>query len=128
VAGDVVNTASRLQEAAPVNGILVGEETYRATRSVIRYEDADPVVAKGKQDPVRVWRPWRPQLVRASAGRVRVPMLGRESELAVLERIWERVVSEQRAAIGDALRPPRASARRASPASSRSLRAPEERE
>ena len=56
VAGDVVNTASRLQEAAPVNGILVGEETYRATRSVIDYEDAEPVVAKGKQEPVRVWR------------------------------------------------------------------------
>ena len=56
VAGDVVNTASRLQEAAPVNGILVGEETYRATRSGIQYEEAEPVVAKGKQEPVKVWR------------------------------------------------------------------------
>src|SRR6266542_2033961 len=35
VAGDVVNTAARLQSAAPVNGILVGEETYRATRGSI---------------------------------------------------------------------------------------------
>ena len=96
VAGDVVNTASRLQEAAPVNGILVGEETYRATRSVIRYEDAEPVVAKGKQEPVPVWR-----AVAASAGpgqraAGRVPMLGRVSELAVLARIWERVVDEER--------------------------------
>jgi len=96
VAGDVVNTASRLQEAAPVNGILVGEETYRATRSVIHYEDAEPVVAKGKQEPVRVWR-----AVAASAGpgeraAGRVPMLGRVSELAVLGRIWDRVVDEQR--------------------------------
>ncbi|MDX6408249.1 MAG: hypothetical protein QOE13_1320 [Gaiellaceae bacterium] len=96
VAGDVVNTASRLQEAAPVNGILVGEETFRATRAVIRYQDAEPVVAKGKQDPVRVWRP-----LAASAGpgermAGRVPMLGRTSELAVLERIWDRVVDEQR--------------------------------
>jgi class 3 adenylate cyclase len=49
VAGDVVNTAARLQTAAPVNGILVGEETHRATRSAIEYEDADPVIAKGKQ-------------------------------------------------------------------------------
>src|SRR4051812_31052116 len=57
VAGDVVNTAARLQSAAPVNGILVGEETYRATRSAFDYEDADAVVAKGKQLPVRVWRP-----------------------------------------------------------------------
>src|SRR6266545_2123540 len=35
VAGDVVNTASRLQGFAPVNGVLVGEQTYRSTRHVI---------------------------------------------------------------------------------------------
>jgi class 3 adenylate cyclase len=34
-AGDVVNTAARLQSTAPTNGILVGERTYRATRHVI---------------------------------------------------------------------------------------------
>jgi len=42
-AGDVVNTAARLQSAAPVNGILVDETTYRATRDVIHYDEADPV-------------------------------------------------------------------------------------
>src|SRR6266568_713726 len=45
-AGDVVNTTARLQSAAPVNGILVGETTYRATRHTIDYRDADPVDAK----------------------------------------------------------------------------------
>jgi class 3 adenylate cyclase len=96
VAGDVVNTASRLQEAAPVNGILVGEETYRATRSVIRYESAEPVVAKGKQEPVRVWRALAASAGPGERAAGRVPMLGRESELAVLERTWERVVAERR--------------------------------
>jgi class 3 adenylate cyclase len=96
VAGDVVNTASRLQEAAPVNGILVGEETYRATRSVIRYEDAEPVVAKGKQEPVRVWRALAASAAPGERAAGRVRMLGRESELAVLERTWERVVAERR--------------------------------
>ena len=96
VAGDVVNTASRLQEAAPVNGILVGEETYRATRSVIRYEVAEPVVAKGKQEPVRVWRALAASAGPGERAAGRVPMLGRGSELAVLERIWERVVDEHR--------------------------------
>ena len=38
--GDVVNTAARLQSAAPVNGILVDETTYRATRAAVDYEDA----------------------------------------------------------------------------------------
>ncbi len=96
VAGDVVNTASRLQEAAPVNGILVGEETYRATRSVIRYEEAEPVVAKGKQEPVRVWRALAASAGPGERAAGRVPMLGRVSELAVLQRIWERVVADQR--------------------------------
>src|ERR1700690_3007742 len=52
VAGDVVNTAARLQAAAPVNGVVVGEETYRATRSAVEYAPTGPVVAKGKEHPV----------------------------------------------------------------------------
>jgi class 3 adenylate cyclase/tetratricopeptide (TPR) repeat protein len=55
VAGDVVNTAARLQSAAPVNGVLVGETTYRATRHTIDYGEAEPVAAKGKAEPVPVW-------------------------------------------------------------------------
>ena len=51
VAGDVVNTAARLQSAAPVNGILTDEVTYRATRHVVDYEEALPVEAKGKAEP-----------------------------------------------------------------------------
>jgi class 3 adenylate cyclase/tetratricopeptide (TPR) repeat protein len=54
-AGDVVNTAARLQAAAPVDGILVGEATYRATRDQIVYREAEPVQAKGKSGPVVVW-------------------------------------------------------------------------
>src|SRR5687767_5593491 len=53
--GDVVNTAARLQSAAPVNGILVDETTYRATRSAVDYENAEPVEAKGKAQPIAVW-------------------------------------------------------------------------
>ena len=48
VAGDVVNTASRLQTSAPVNGVLVGEETYRSTRTVIAYEPVEALTVKGK--------------------------------------------------------------------------------
>ncbi len=48
VAGDVVNTAARLQAAAPVNGVVVGEETYLTTREAIEYEPAAPVIAKGR--------------------------------------------------------------------------------
>src|SRR5437868_9546373 len=55
VAGDVVNTGARLQAAAPTNGILVGEATFRATRQVIDYREHEPVEAKGKSEPVAVW-------------------------------------------------------------------------
>jgi len=51
-AGDVVNTAARLQVAAPVNGILVGQRTFRATRQAIEYREVAPVAAKGKREPV----------------------------------------------------------------------------
>ena len=55
VAGDVVNTAARLQSAAPVDGILVGETTYRATERALEYAEAEPVQAKGKAEPIPVW-------------------------------------------------------------------------
>src|SRR5712691_8540521 len=48
VTGDVVNTASRLQSAAPVGGIVVGEHTYRATEQVFEFQAMDPVAVKGK--------------------------------------------------------------------------------
>src|SRR5690348_17515792 len=55
-AGDVVNTAARLQSAAPVDGILVDEATARAAEDAIVLEPADAVVVKGKAEPVPVWR------------------------------------------------------------------------
>src|SRR5437016_10858314 len=54
-AGDVVNTTARLQSAAPVSGILVGETTYRATAQTIEYRDHAEVAAKGKERPIPVW-------------------------------------------------------------------------
>jgi class 3 adenylate cyclase len=56
VVGDVVNTAARLEGVAPVGGVLVGEATWRATRALFEYQPLEPVVVKGKADPVAVWR------------------------------------------------------------------------
>ena len=61
VAGDVINTAARLQAAAPVDGVLVGEATFRATDRAIEYREHPPVQAKGKAEPVAVWRGGRPR-------------------------------------------------------------------
>jgi class 3 adenylate cyclase len=95
--GDVVNTAARLQSAAPVNGVLVGETTYRATSAAIAYREAEPVVAKGKTAPIAVWEAVE---VRARFGtdlsRIgRAPLVGREHELDVLRESLARVRRER---------------------------------
>ena len=97
--GDVVNTAARLQTAAPIDGILVGEATYRATRNLIDYREAAPVEAKGKTQPILVWE--------ALAARsrfgidveelLRSPLVGRERELSVLNEAFARCRREQTA-------------------------------
>jgi predicted ATPase/class 3 adenylate cyclase len=97
VAGDVVNTAARLQTAAPVGAVLVGEETHAATRNTIEYRPAQPVVAKGKSTPVRAWLAIRATSQAGERPTAPVPMIGRDRELAVLTGIWERVTSEGRA-------------------------------
>jgi class 3 adenylate cyclase/energy-coupling factor transporter ATP-binding protein EcfA2 len=97
VAGDVVNTAARLQSAAPVGAVLVGEDTYVSTRATIEYRPALPVKAKGKAEPVRAWIALRPVAAAGERPLTAIPMVGRDRELAVLTGIWERVADEGRA-------------------------------
>jgi class 3 adenylate cyclase len=96
IAGDVVNTASRLQGLAPVNGVLVGEETYRATKSIVEYEAVEAVTLKGKSSPVPAWLALSasaPPGERRAKGQ---PFVGRNHELGLLQRIWDQSVAEQR--------------------------------
>ena len=82
-AGDVVNTAARLQSAAPVNGILVGDTTYRATAQAIDYAERQAVEAKGKEEPIPVWEvaQARARFGVDLAPETRTPLVGREREL-----------------------------------------------
>jgi class 3 adenylate cyclase/tetratricopeptide (TPR) repeat protein len=95
--GDVVNTAARLQSAAPVNGVLADETTYRATRRAIEYRDAPAVVAKGKSEPVAVWEAVsaRSRLGVDVTHHARVELIGRERELSVLRDAFERARHER---------------------------------
>jgi class 3 adenylate cyclase/tetratricopeptide (TPR) repeat protein len=90
VAGDVVNTASRLQSAAPVGGVIVGRETFRSTQEAIAYEAAEAVQAKGKAEPVEAWVALR-ALHTAGERRLSGDLVGRAHELDVLRGTWERV-------------------------------------
>jgi len=99
VSGDVVNTAARLQSAAPVNGILVGEATYRATRHVIEYREAASVEAKGKSEPVPVWEAVgaRSRFGLDVEDRPVGPLVARRRELGLLADALARSTTEQTA-------------------------------
>jgi class 3 adenylate cyclase/tetratricopeptide (TPR) repeat protein len=96
-AGDVVNTAARLQAAAPAGGILVDAVTYRATQHAIEYREAEPVEAKGKAEPVSVWEAVAP---RARLGvdiafRGGAALVGRKHELDALREAFDRARRER---------------------------------
>jgi class 3 adenylate cyclase/tetratricopeptide (TPR) repeat protein len=94
-AGDVVNTAARLEAAAPTGGILVGEATYRATRDVIDYRDHGLAEAKGKAAPVPVWAAVEARSrVKVERG-ARVELVGRRRELLLLSETLDRALSER---------------------------------
>jgi class 3 adenylate cyclase len=92
--GDVVNTAARLQVAAPENGVLVDETTYRATNEVIDYRRVEPIEAKGKAKPVAVWEAEHARLPIRPIREPRAPFVGRGRELAVLWDTFAGVLSE----------------------------------
>jgi class 3 adenylate cyclase/tetratricopeptide (TPR) repeat protein len=96
VTGDVVNTASRLQGVAPVNGVAVGQGTHSATKDIFDYLNLEPVTLKGKADPVPLWH------ARAARGRfgtdltrgLTTPLVGREPEYSLLTGAFERAVRD----------------------------------
>jgi class 3 adenylate cyclase/energy-coupling factor transporter ATP-binding protein EcfA2 len=93
VMGDTVNTAWRLQEAAPEGRVLIGEGTKCACEAAISCEAIGPVSVKGKETPLAAWlaseafTTSRPEVVPTG------PILGREAELDLLRRTWDRVVA-----------------------------------
>jgi class 3 adenylate cyclase len=95
--GDVVNTAARLQSGAPIDGVVVGADTYHATCDVIEYDEPFTMRAKGKAEPVRCWPAVR---ARARIGETRqrrdaIPLVGRQRELQALVDAFERVSRER---------------------------------
>ncbi len=96
VAGDVVNTAARLQGIAPIGGIVVGERTYRLTHDEIDYEPRSPVAVKGKSRAVLSWRVVGTR-ARFGTDRIEVaftPFVGRERETALLRATFDRALAD----------------------------------
>ena len=95
VTGDVVNTAARLQSAAPVGAVIVDQATMRSTESAITFEPLEPVAAKGKAEPIPVWRATH---ARSRVGQpeaaTHTPFVGREHERTLLLETFLRAERE----------------------------------
>jgi class 3 adenylate cyclase/tetratricopeptide (TPR) repeat protein len=94
--GDVANTASRLQNAAPPGGVLIGPQTYQLVRHAFELTELAAIQAKGKREPVPAWlvvAPFEAPGARPVSG---APFVGRDSELEILRRVWERAVDASR--------------------------------
>jgi class 3 adenylate cyclase/tetratricopeptide (TPR) repeat protein len=91
VIGDRVNTAARIQSAAPAGSCYVDEMTRTATAAAIEYNDAGEHVLKGKAEPLRLFEATR--VIAATAGSQRAsvleaPFLGRDHELRLLKDLF----------------------------------------
>src|SRR5205823_1128025 len=97
VMGDTVNTAARLESAAPPGGVRVRPETHRLTRHLFEFAEVEHLALKGKADPFPTYRVIRP-LARPAPARGlggTAPLVGRDAELAWLERLVGRALDGQ---------------------------------
>ena len=99
VAGDLVNTASRLQSVARPGTVLVGESTQRAASKAVVFEEVGEQVLKGKTLPVPAWRALRViaqvgGLNRAEA--LEAPFVGRDDELRLLKDLFHATARDRR--------------------------------
>ena len=100
VAGDLVNTASRLQGVAPPGAVLVGDSARRLTEASIVYEDFGTHELKGKEEPIHAWKALRVVAARGGSQRsdnLEPPFVGRDRELRLLKELFHASVDESRA-------------------------------
>jgi class 3 adenylate cyclase/tetratricopeptide (TPR) repeat protein len=100
VAGDLVNTASRLQSVAPSGTVLVGETTQRAASRAIAFDEAGEQALKGKGSPLPAWRALRVVAERGGRNRaetLEAPFVGRDDELRLLKDLFHATGRERRA-------------------------------
>ncbi|HET6916655.1 MAG TPA: adenylate/guanylate cyclase domain-containing protein [Acidimicrobiales bacterium] len=94
VIGDTVNVAARLEKAAGPGEVLCGRLTAELVGERALFRQKQPVVLKGKSEPVEVWEAIEMRSRRADAAGRDLPLIGRDDELAYLASIWHRVRRE----------------------------------
>ena len=100
VAGDLVNTASRIQAAASPGAVYVGERTRRTTEAAVVYEDAGAHDLKGKPEPVPLWRALRVVAMVGGGQRstgLEAPFVGRDAELRTVKELFHQSAEGRKA-------------------------------
>jgi class 3 adenylate cyclase/predicted negative regulator of RcsB-dependent stress response len=96
VTGDAVNVAARLEQAATPGDVLLGETTYRLVKDAVEVEAPALLDVRGKADGVRAYRLTSVRYDELGhKRRLDSPLVGRETELQLLDRALERAVSER---------------------------------
>jgi class 3 adenylate cyclase/tetratricopeptide (TPR) repeat protein len=95
VAGDVVNTAARLQAEAPEGGVLVCGPTHVAARTEIRFAQQPPVTLRGRSATTEVWLAVAPVPEQLDDATGELPMVGRDHELGLLTSALRHVIRER---------------------------------
>ena len=94
IVGETPNLAARLQEMAPANGMIIAEATRRLLGNLFECRDLGPAEVKGLDAPVSVWQVLRPGTVGSRFEALRSaalsPLVGRDAEIELLLRRWER--------------------------------------
>ena len=98
--GDTVNLASRLEGAAPVDGVLISHDTYRQVRGVFDVTLQAPLHVKGKAEPVQTYivhcaKPRAFRIPMRGVEGVETRMIGRAAEMFQLQKLFETCVSER---------------------------------
>ena len=99
-AGDVLNTAARIQSAAPTDGILVGGATYLVARDEFEFEPAEAIQAKGKSEPVEVWQVLAPRDGADARLQGAAPLVGRAAELGQLRAFFDETLIDRLPRLG----------------------------
>ncbi len=98
--GDTVNLASRLEHAAPLGGVLISHDTYRHVRGIFEASALDPILVKGKSEPIKVYvvRSAKPRSFKVPTRGVEgieTQMIGREAELAKIQAALKTATDEK---------------------------------
>ena len=99
VAGDLVNTASRIQSASDPGTVLVGDATKRAAEAAVVFEDAGTHTLKGKAEPIALWRAVRVIGLVGGAARstgLEPPFVGRDRELRLVKELYHATAENRR--------------------------------